>query len=296
MLKRSVVLSGVVLMLMLAACAPAAAPAKTPDAMMEKTPDAMMAATPDAMKEKSGGMMQETPDAMMAETPDAMMAHDIMTDTMMAETPDAMMAHDAMTDTMMAETPDAMMAHDAMTDTMMAETPDAMMAHDTMTDTMMEKSAGEMMDMPTWFSAAFANAATGENFMVQDFKGKVVLVETMAIWCPTCLSQAKQVKALHDQIGLRADLVSVSIDIDLNEKIGDLKDYAGKNGFDWTYTVATADVAREIGSLYGQQFLNPPSAPMFIIDRHGEVHPLPFGVKSADDLQKALEPFLNDAL
>jgi hypothetical protein len=35
---------------------------------------------------------------------------------------------------------------------------------------------------------------------------------------------------------------------------------------------------------------------MFIIDRHGMVHPLPFGVKSAADLQKALEPFLNEAM
>ena len=59
---------------------------------------------------------------------------------------------------------------------------------------------------------------------------------------------------------------------------------------------AAPDVAREIGNLYGAQFLNPPSAPMFIIDRHGEVQPLPFGVKSAADLQKALEPFLNDAM
>jgi hypothetical protein len=206
------------------------------------------------------------------------MSSEAMTDTMMAETPDAMMA----------ATSDAMMSSDAMTDTMMAETPDAMMSSDAMTDT--------MMAMPMWFSAALANAATSENFMIQDFKGKVVLVETMAIWCPTCLSQAKQVKALHDQLGMRDDLVSVSIDIDLNENITDLKDYTAKNGFDWMYTVATADVAREIGNLYGQQFLNPPSAPMFIIDRHGGVHPLPFGVKSATDLQKALEPFLNEAM
>ena len=75
-----------------------------------------------------------------------------------------------------------------------------------------------------------------------------------------------------------------------------LKDYTAKNGFDWLYTVASADLAREIGERYGQQFLNPPSAPMFIIDRHGAAHPLPFGVKSAADLQKALEPFLNEAM
>jgi hypothetical protein len=32
---------------------------------------------------------------------------------------------------------------------------------------------------------------------------------------------------------------------------------------------------------------------MLIIDRQGKVHPLPFGVKSAADLQAALQPFLD---
>ena len=256
MSKRSALFNGLlVVLLTLAACAPAAAPTQTPEAMMEKTPEAMM---------------PETPDAMMAKTPEAMMA---TSDAMMHATPDAMMV----------KTPDAMMP----------ETPDAMMATP---DSMMKETPGAMMEMPAWFSAALTNAATGGNFMIQDFKDKVVLVETMAMWCPTCLRQGKEVKALHDQLGMRDDLASVSIDIDLNENIADLKDYAAKNGFDWTYTVASPDVAREIGNLYGQQFLNPPSAPMFIIDRHGAVHPLPFGVKSAADLQKALEPFLNDAM
>lgn len=192
----------------------------------------------------------------------------------------------------MENTPDAMM--EKTPDTMMKETPQAMM--EKTPDAMMEKPAEPMMEMPAWFGAALTNASTGESFTIQDFKGKVVLVETLAMWCPTCLRQQKEVKALHDQLGKRDDFVSVGIGIDLNEKLPDLKDYTTKNGFDWTYTVATADVAREIGNLYGQQFLNPPSAPMFIIDRHGAVHPLPFGVKSAADLQQALEPFLNEAM
>jgi peroxiredoxin len=241
MLKRSVLVSGLVLALVLAACTPATAPTQTPEAMMDKTPDAMMKETPDAMMETTAEpMMDKTPDAMMKETPHAMME----------------------------------------------STPDAMM----------DKPAESMMEMPAWFSASLTNAATGEAFTIQDFKGKVVLVETMAIWCSTCLRQQKEVKSLHDQLGDRDDFVSVGIGIDLNENLADLKAYTAKNGFDWTYTVASADVAREIGNLYGQQFLNPPSAPMFIIDRHGAVHPLPFGVKSAADLQQALEPFLNEAM
>ena len=219
--------------------------------------------------------MAKTPEAMMDETPDAMLEK--TPDTMMKGTPDAMMA----------ATPDAMMSGETMTDTMMAATPDAMMPHDAMTDTMMA---------PAWFSAALTEATTGTTFTIQDFKGKVVLVETMAIWCSTCLQQQKEVKALHALLGERADFASVGIGVDINESLAALKNYVAKNGFDWTYTVASQEVAREIGNLYGAQFLNPPSAPMLIIDRHGAAHPLPFGVKSAADLQKALEPFLNDAM
>ncbi|HEX2993551.1 MAG TPA: hypothetical protein VHP14_01935, partial [Anaerolineales bacterium] len=70
--------------------------------------------------------------------------------------------------------------------------------------------------------------------------------------------------------------------------------YTQKNsGFDWKYAVAGADVAREIGKAYGDQFLNPPSAPIFVIDRKGVAHPLPFGIKSAEDLMKAIQPYLD---
>ena len=266
MSKRAMLLSGMlIMMVVLAACggqpAGIALQTQTPDAMMA-TSDAMMHVTPDAM-------MHATPEAMMQETPSAMMA-----------TPDTMMP--ATLDKMMANTPEAMMQ----------ETPGAMMA----TPNAMMTTPETMMGTPGWFSASLTNAATGAAFSIQDFKGKVVLVETMAMWCPTCLRQGKEVKVLHDQLGTRDDLVSVSIDIDLNEKLADLKGYTGKNGFDWTFTAATPDVAREVGDLYGQQFLNPTSAPMLIIDRHGQAHPLPFGVKSAADLQNALEPFLNEAM
>ncbi len=149
-----------------------------------------------------------------------------------------------MTDTMMAETPDAMMpaTPDAMTDTMMSATPDAMMpaTPNAMTDT--------MMAAPAWFSANFTEATSGDSFTIQDFKDKVVLVETMAIWCPTCLQQQNQIKALHEQLGMRDDLVSLSIDVDINETLAGLKDYVAKNGFDWTYSVASTDVARDISN------------------------------------------------
>jgi thiol-disulfide isomerase/thioredoxin len=207
------------------------------------------------------------PTAMMqdAASPTAVMMKD-------TATPDAMM-HDT-------ATPEAMM-HDTVT-------PDAMM-HDTTTP-------DAMMQSPQWVSATLSDVTSGKTFKINDFKGKVVLVETMAQWCPTCKSQQTEAKALLSKLGMPANLVLVSLDIDPNENAATLKTYAANNTFDWTFAVAPADVSREIGKLYGDQFLNPPSAPMLIVDAKGEAHPLPFGLKNSDDLMKALEPYLKAAM
>ena len=206
-----------------------------------------------------------------------------------AAAPDEMMEKPE--DAMMEEKPEEPMAeptHDAMQD-------DAMPASDEMADEMADETA-DMMESPAWFSAALTDARTGQTFSVDDFKGKVVLVETMAIWCSNCLKQQGQVKALHEALGMRDDFVSIGLDIDPNENVDALKGYVEGKGFDWYYAVSPADVSREIASLYGDQFLNPPSTPIVVIDRHGNAHPLPFGIKSADDLMQAIQPFLDESM
>jgi cytochrome oxidase Cu insertion factor (SCO1/SenC/PrrC family) len=201
-----------------------------------------------------------------------------------AMTGEAMMTEPAMT---AAPTEDAMMMHDT-------PTPDAMMSHDTPMPGAMQPTEGAMMEAPAFFGTSLKDVRRGDSFKLADLKGKVVLVETMAVWCTTCYQQQTQIKALHDSLGMREDFVSVSLDIDPNENESTLKAYTDKNSsFDWQYAVAGADVAREIGKTFGDQFLNPPSAPVFVIDRHGVAHPLPFGVKSAEDLMKVIQPYLD---
>ena len=195
-----------------------------------------------------------------------------------------------------AATPDAMMEKSE--DAMMEEKPEETMVeptHDTMMDDAMSTPEA-MMEVPAWFDTALTDARTGQTFSINDFKGKVVLVETMAIWCSNCLKQQGQVKALHEQLGARDDFVSIGLDIDPNENTDVLKSYVESKGFDWLYAVPSVDVSREIASLYGDQFLNPPSTPIVVIDRHGDAHPLPFGIKSADDLMKAIQPFLDESM
>jgi cytochrome oxidase Cu insertion factor (SCO1/SenC/PrrC family) len=193
---------------------------------------------------------------------------------------------------------DDMMMEDKPADEAMVDEPhDDMMSDDAMDESssdMMSEDA--MMESPAWFSVSLTDVNSGETFTINDLKGKVILVETMAVWCSNCLKQQMQVKALHQTLGERDDFVSIGIDIDSNEDSAKLKGFVDANGFDWKYVVSPAEVSRDISSLYGGQFLNPPSTPMLIIDRHGNVHPLPFGIKSADDLLQALQPFLDEAI
>jgi hypothetical protein len=151
-------------------------------------------------------------------------------------------------------------------------------------------------EMPGWLSLPLADARTGEAFTMADYNGKVVLVETMAIWCTKCLQQQMQVVELHSLLGEREDFISVGLDVDPNEDSPALKAYTEERGFDWVYAVAPPELSNALADQYGANFLNPPSTPMLIIDRHGAVHPLPFGIKSAAELQAALEPFLSEGM
>jgi peroxiredoxin len=201
-----------------------------------------------------------------------------------AATPEAMMEKEATT------TSEAMMDKDT------TATPDAMMDKDVTATPEGMADKDDMMESPAWFSTTLAEARTGETFTIADFKGKVVLVETMAVWCSNCLKQQGQVKALHELLGMREDFVSLGLDIDPNEDTAQLKAFIDSNGFDWMYAVAPAEVSAELSGLYGAQFLNPPSTPMLIIDRQGEAHPLPFGIKSTEELLDALQPYLDEGL
>lgn len=158
------------------------------------------------------------------------------------------------------------------------------------------ETSGTTIDVttPEWFDMELTDAQTGETFTMNDYTGKVVLMETMAMWCPNCIVQANEVRNLHELLGNPDDLISVSLDVDINEDADSLKEYAGSYGFEWHFAVAPLDVARALGNLYTAQYLNPPLSPMLIIDREGNVHHLDYGLKEAETLQEIVEPYLTN--
>lgn len=109
---------------------------------------------------------------------------------------------------------------------------------------------------------------------------KPVIVESMAIWCSNCRAQQRQVVEAHG----RADFHSVGIDVDPNERAEDLAAYADREGFDWRYVIADAELVRMMTERWGPEVLNPPSMPTFIV-ADDEIRALQFArLRDADEL------------
>jgi len=146
--------------------------------------------------------------------------------------------------------------------------------------------------IPSWFSVAMTDVNTGQSFKIADFNGKVILLDTMATWCPTCQGEMSEIKLLPGLYSKAPDLVRISLDVDPNEDATILKKYAAANKFDWYIAVAPIEVGRFLETNYDQGYLNPPLQPMLFIDRGGSVYGLPFGPKSAISIQKTLAQYL----
>ena len=56
---------------------------------------------------------------------------------------------------------------------------------------------------PDWFDMELVDAQTGETFTMNDYAGKVVLLETMAIWCPNCVVQGNEISTFANYLEIQ---------------------------------------------------------------------------------------------
>lgn len=126
---------------------------------------------------------------------------------------------------------------------------------------------------------------SGERFTLGELAADgPVLVETMAVWCTTCLQQQREVVQAHAM----TEFQSVGIDVDPNEDAEVLAEYADREGFDWRFVKADAQLVQLLTERYGFGVTNPPSTPTFVVS-DGQVRALEFGrVRTAEELVSEL--------
>jgi len=144
----------------------------------------------------------------------------------------------------------------------------------------------------TWLTVPVTDALTGKTFAVNDLKGKVVLVEGIATWCPTCWAQGKELKALKQQLNAGDEFVMISLAMDTKEDASVLKEYAATGGFDWFFVTSSTDMYRDIGNRYGATYLDPTLVPLFIVDKDGRIQNFRKGKIPAAELEAIIRPLL----
>ena len=128
--------------------------------------------------------------------------------------------------------------------------------------------------------------ATGKNFRISDFSDKPVLLESFAVWCPTCTAQQKVTKKFHEEVG--DSVVSISIDTDPNEAESRVLEHIEKNGFNWYYAISPVELTKSLIDQFGVGIVNAPSVPMILICGD-KATMLDSGIKSVSELKKEVE-------
>jgi len=138
-----------------------------------------------------------------------------------------------------------------------------------------------------WKNVELTDVLTGETFTISDLKGKPVLLESFAVWCPTCRKQQDKIKELHEEVG--NSVVSISLDTDPNEDESKVIGHANKHEFDWYFVVSPPSLTTALIDEYTISIVNAPGAPVLLICEDQTTRFLKRGVKSAEELKQEIE-------
>ena len=140
-----------------------------------------------------------------------------------------------------------------------------------------------------WKDIELTNVKTGETFTLASFEGKTVFVEPMATWCSNCRRQFSNLMEAKSQLSdVDENYVFVALSIEGNIANESLAQYAEREGFDFTFAVASPDLVRDLVDDFGRSVISPPSTPHFIIRPDGSNTSLETGLESTEELLSQL--------
>ena len=126
-----------------------------------------------------------------------------------------------------------------------------------------------------WATAVLTDVTTSETFRIADLvaAGKVVFIETMAIWCSNCRAQQVEATAAFEELDPER-VAWIAVDVESSETAEALARYREDNGFPFTYVIADRDLARALVADFGDVVLSPPSVNIIVVGTDGRVTPL----------------------
>jgi cytochrome c-type biogenesis protein len=121
----------------------------------------------------------------------------------------------------------------------------------------------------------------GNDLEIKDFRGKVVVLDLMATWCPTCKIEMSHLLEVHERYGDSIEMITV--DIDQKETEDQLKAFMDEYGAEWRATMDNED--QDFYEKYKSSYI----PKMVVIDIKGNVVLSKVGEVSADELSDAID-------
>lgn len=110
-------------------------------------------------------------------------------------------------------------------------------ASDTPNSSIVDKNKSENLEVSAETMQSVLTAPDGSNFSLQDYKGKVVLVNFWATWCPPCREEMPGLVKIQNEFKDR-DFVVIGVDAD-DEELDLIKNFGAKMNLN--YKLAKAD-------------------------------------------------------
>jgi thiol-disulfide isomerase/thioredoxin len=122
----------------------------------------------------------------------------------------------------------------------------------------------------------------GETVSTAQLKGKVVLVNFWATWCPPCREEIPELIALQEKYKDRLEIIGVSMDEDSTP--ADVNAFAAKAGINYPIVMGK-DIAKEYGGV--------PALPTsFVVNKDGGIVQKHVGVLQRDEIETEIRALL----
>lgn len=138
----------------------------------------------------------------------------------------------------------------------------------------------------TWKTIELTDVRTGTIFSLSSFADRPILIQTFTITCPVCMRQQEEITRLHDTGTV--PFVMIGLDIDPNGNPASLRSYTVRQGYYGLYARSPPEMTRLLADRFGIPVLSPAQAPLILICPDGNATLLPSGIKTIDDLEKAI--------
>lgn len=119
----------------------------------------------------------------------------------------------------------------------------------------------------------------GGEFTLSDHRGKVILIDFMATWCPGCVDVMPELVEVYGEHG--DEIIMITVDVDRTEDRSDLRSFRDEHGARWRFAMDTDELQRKY---------NVKTIPkLVIIDAKGNVVYTHSGSESAGKISQEIE-------